>query len=277
MFVSCEDAVDPPATYVVTFDKQYGTDGSDTVTATVDAAMPTATAPTRDGYDFKGYNALESGDGKQYYNASMESITNWDKTVATTLYARWEANLGVGDTGPAGGKIFYKKSSYDIEWNYLEAAPSDIEYMKEGVLTTGHIFGYYRTSDTGDNLTVFTEASVGTGKANTEALVAAMESTAYKADKGSDTTATYAAKLCSDHVVGEYSDWFLPSSDELNLMYQNLRLNNLGGFTDSHYWSSLEAVNMAKGQYFNTDGVGAGVQSYDFRSVGGKSRPIRAF
>ena len=42
-------------TYTVTFDKQSGTGGSDSVSATYGAAMPAATAPTRTGYTFSGY------------------------------------------------------------------------------------------------------------------------------------------------------------------------------------------------------------------------------
>lgn len=37
-----------------------------------------------------------------------------------------------------------------------------------------------------------------------------------------------------------YTDWFLPSEDELELIYKNLYLNNPGNFTDSNYWSSSE-------------------------------------
>lgn len=50
------------------------------------------------------------------------------------------------------------------------------------------------------------------------------------------TEAGIAAKLCRD--LGE--DWFLPSSEELNLMYTNLHLNGLGEFATEYYWSSTE-------------------------------------
>lgn len=34
--------------------------------------------------------------------------------------------------------------------------------------------------------------------------------------------------------------WRLPTKDELNLMYENLHKNNIGGFADNNYWSSSE-------------------------------------
>jgi len=47
-----------------------------------------------------------------------------------------------------------------------------------------------------------------------------------------------AAKLCYDLEMNGYSDWFLPSIDELFLMYTNLYAKGLGGFKDCFYWSS---------------------------------------
>jgi hypothetical protein len=72
-----------------------------------------------------------------------------------------------------------------------------------------------------------TGTALGTGKANTETIVA-------KQGAGS-----YAARLCDDLVIDGYDDWFLPSKDELDKIYDNKRA--IGGIAEQRYWSSSEA------------------------------------
>ena len=48
----------------------------------------------------------------------------------------------------------------------------------------------------------------------------------------------YAAKLCADYQFDGYSDWFLPSKDQLMILYQNKHL--LDGLANEIYWSSTE-------------------------------------
>ena len=74
----------------VTLNKNGGTGGSNSVSATYDSAMPSATMPTRTGYTFNGYFDNQSG-GTKYYNANGTSAKNWNKTGNTTLYAQWTA------------------------------------------------------------------------------------------------------------------------------------------------------------------------------------------
>jgi hypothetical protein len=58
--------------------------------------------------------------------------------------------------------------------------------------------------------------------------------------------ANIAARVCSDLNLNGYSDWYLPSFNELSIMFQNRGL--IGGFDDypdphpSYYWSSTEAT-----------------------------------
>jgi hypothetical protein len=69
--------------------------------------------------------------------------------------------------------------------------------------------------------------------------------------------ANIAAKICSNLTLNGYSDWHLPSKNELKYMYQNLHLNGLGNFSttpgDNFYWSSSQFDNgQAWYRYFAT-------------------------
>ena len=114
----------------------------------------------------------------------------------------------------------------------MEASPSDIgEY----------VFGYYRPDGTNTNM-IGTALVIGTGRYNTERLYDHLDidGKAYSNHSGEATYAEYAAKKCLDYSYGGYDDWFLPSKDEVNLMYQNLHKRGLGSFANSDYWSSSE-------------------------------------
>ena len=94
----------------VTFGKNGGTGGDNYVTATTGKAMPTPrTAPTLKGWSFGGYwdtlacDAKGNPLGKQYYNSKMESVRAWDKTTATTLWAKWTVKVTLGKNGGTGG------------------------------------------------------------------------------------------------------------------------------------------------------------------------------
>lgn len=75
--------------YTVTFDQEGGEGGSANVTATFGSDMPVITLPHKIGYAFDGYWDGDNGTGNQYYNANGTSACTWNKTSATTLYAKW--------------------------------------------------------------------------------------------------------------------------------------------------------------------------------------------
>ena len=78
--------------YRITFDKQGGTGGTDSVVAKYDGPMPSALAPSKLGYAFKGYYTDKNGEGTCYYNSAMDSNKKWDLAFDDTLYAHWAAN-----------------------------------------------------------------------------------------------------------------------------------------------------------------------------------------
>ncbi len=89
-----------------------------------------------------------------------------------------------------------------------------------------------------------------------------------------DDGGTYAARLCAELQKGGYGDWYLPSKEELNLMYTNLHLAGLGGFASAFYWSSAESSSSsAWGQNFISGIQGSSNKSNDFVRV----RAVRAF
>ena len=71
-----------------------------------------------------------------------------------------------------------------------------------------------------------TGTAIGTGLANTNAIIAAQGS------------GIYAASKARDYNGGGYTDWFLPSKGELNQLYENKTA--IGGLPDDIYWSSTE-------------------------------------
>lgn len=79
----------------------------------------------------------------------------------------------------------------------------------------------------GVNLTGITSSDIGYGKSNTEAIIEAYPDSAS------------AAKFCSEVKINYYDDWYLPSINELNLIFE--KRQSLGTFSadyTSHYWAS---------------------------------------
>lgn len=52
----------------------------------------------------------------------------------------------------------------------------------------------------------------------------------------------FAAKICEELVALGFDDWYLPSRGELNALYQQLYLNQIGNFSERIYWTSTEAT-----------------------------------
>jgi hypothetical protein len=180
-------------------------------------------------------------------------------------------NCAIGDRGPAGGIVVYDAGS-DQQWGrYLEIAPKSCEIVEVA----------FRTYATVSNPTLYT-SNVERSKA--KAIGMGAKNTAMLAERFAG-----AAKMASDSTCNNYSDWFLPSKDELNEAFRQLshsrtglQLTPVGGFARGYYWTSSDYDgNTAWSQYF-ADG-----QQFDRVQILSKNkqkpnrpllaRPMRAF
>jgi hypothetical protein len=154
--------------------------------------------------------------------------------------------LAIGDTHQ-GGIVFY----LDGNGGGLIASPTD-----QSVET----WGCYGTLISGADGT-----AIGTGAQNTIDIEAEC------------TWSLIAADICANLTLGGYSDWFLPSKDELNEMYLNIgqgsSLGNVGGFDSDYYWSSTEFDN---DNAWEQD-LGSGFQDFNDKDDYGSVRAVRAF
>jgi len=123
----------------------------------------------------------------------------------------------IGDTGPAGGLIFFDKGDNKGGWRYMEAAPADLDGLF-----------YFATEEI--NYRDTQERGVGWGKRNTEAIM-------RDAAKGGGGFG-WAAQAADAYTLNGFDDWFIPSRDELNWVYGNLHKRGLGNFRNEIYWSS---------------------------------------
>ena len=134
---------------------------------------------------------------------------------AMQFFAQNTCTYSIGSIGPAGGYIFYDKGNNSNGWRYLEAAPNDIGDFPWGCFGT---------------FTNLTADSIGSGENNTAAIAQAC---------GPNN----ATQQCLNYTYNGYSDWFLPSIDELIMMFNNLWANGIGNFdaANGQYWSSSDS------------------------------------
>jgi TolB-like protein len=196
-------------------------------------------------------NAIEEAAVKMdgFISAITERIAGGEKRVAqkpgeTAIAYR------IGDAGPAGGTVFYDKGAFSGGWRYMEAAPVETGLSGQ--------WGAYGKTVGG------TATGIGAGKENTEKILQFLRSIGESGK---------ASQLCAALDIAGFDDWFLPSKDELDLMYKNLKTKGLSGLGDSRYWSSSETTaDYAWDQRFR-DGAQNASHKYTTSSV----RAVRAF
>jgi len=193
------------------------------------------------------------GGGIQIFN--MDTITTIQDTTAGNVVRLPDGTLAVrqykiGDLAH-GGMVFWVDETGE---HGLVSSLEDIEPI------SGDITHQWSTAF---EITGATDRDLNEGAMNTFFIISAQRT---DDDSG--------ARLCADLDDGGYGDWYMPSVDELDLMYTNLHQAGLGGFGDTFYWASSEFDNFnAWAQnFFN------GEQNFLFnKNLSFQVRAIRAF
>jgi len=182
----------------------------------------------------------------------------------------------IGDIGPAGGVVFYAATNRQPWGRYLEVSPREAEitgwpWRKPGYDATGDPI--YRDSAPGSaRIKRVLGKAVGMGEANTNLV-------ARHYGRG-----RYAAWYAYTLKLNGYDDWFLPSADELDLMYNRLYAvaTPLIGFAPTYYWTSSEynlhnawTQLFRSGQQFDREGWFTSKETGVPNAI--RARPIRAF
>jgi hypothetical protein len=125
--------------------------------------------------------------------------------------------------------------------------------------------GTYEWGCQGTDISGADGTAIGTGLQNTLEIVA-----------GCSETPIAASEALAYESEG-YSDWYLPSRDELWEMHLSIGQyfstnNNIGGFENQSYWSSSETAYNAACLIWFSEGIGSGLKDLTFRV-----RVIRSF
>ena len=203
-----------------------------------------------------GANAIVDADNKiQLGDAAVTNVsTNGTLTAGVVTYP---------NTDGTAGQVLSTDGSGTLSWVNSNASPCGLAI---GQTYQGGIIFYLDASGCHGLISAPTDQSTGIGWWNgafTDTYASGSglfdgDGNCYRIRRSQgDCASCNAAELCLELSLGGYSDWYLPSKYELNLMYLNigqgnaLGLGNVGGFANDYYWSSTEFdSNLAWLQFF---------------------------
>jgi Protein of unknown function (DUF1566) len=171
-------------------------------------------------------HALSSPASTEYVKASIETLRNDLLTQIKQLPIRTHR---IGEVFQ-GGIIFYIDSSGQ---HGLIAAIEDLGATLE-----------WRNGEGGDRIVNAKAHGLGSGEMNTRLIIAEQTIDQQEGQFAALAAANYQTLTngkspCLAHSLC-YGGWYLPSTDELLLIHQQLKQKGLGQFVDEYYWSSTE-------------------------------------
>ena len=201
-------AVWEPLKYTVTLDRQSGSGGDGSVTATYNSSMPTISVPSRAGYTFQGYYSSTGGSGTKYYNSNGTSARAWDNASDKTLYAYWTANeyTVTLDRQSGSGGDGSVTATYDSLMPSI-SVPSRTGYTFNGYYsgTNGSGTKYYNSNGTPYNSKVYRDFANRTLYAYWTPKTSSITLNKYDGSGGSSSiTATYDSPMPQITVPTKY-------------------------------------------------------------------------
>ena len=256
-----------PVTAITETDQYTGTvawSGTPVTFAGSTVYTATITLTAKSGYTLNGV------DENFFTVTGATTVSNSaDSGVITASFPETGILLSVGDSF-GGGIVAYILQSGD---------PGYVEGEQHGLIVAtadrSGVCWISGGSTQTTSLSEWTGTAIGTGSANTDKIIADAEAA------GNYTPGSYAAGLARANDDGGYTDWYLPSKDELNKLYLNREA--IGGFSSiDFYWSSSQSDYTNSGPVY----IYAWAQSlindgYQY-AVGSKNatylvRPVRSF
>ena len=211
--------------------------------------------------------ATERTSGTDELFGKLEVMAKKLASNLNTSSSSVKTSYEIGDDGPGGGIIFYySEEGFDVyqadgsvkRCNYLEV--SKLEVARVSWCSRGSV---------SDCCHINTNKELGFGKMNTYKIING------KHNGGVVSSSNCAAKACFEYYTAQTSkgDWFLPSKDELNLLYKNLGTRILATATVDFHWSSSECDH----SYAWLQSFSNGGQYYPNKYNQHSVRAIRAF
>jgi hypothetical protein len=180
---------------------------------------------------------LGSTSVSQYWNKNYKLTGSYDTAILNYGYniilnrsCGVQTNYSVGQTGPNNGIIAHEKEAYTHGWKYFEIAGEDLPQEEWGCKNASIILAE--------------NDEIGTGLMNSIAIANYHEEINYFINPGlcsTENNGTVTSKTALLSQAPSYNNWFIPSIEELQLMYTNLHLNGQGNFVNTIYWSSTQA------------------------------------